>query len=71
MDTSPAWHRFQVAVEDSLQAQRIRIRRLEGQLELADERLQDEKDRHGPAWERWLLPVAVTIGVIVGAAADG
>ena len=71
MDTSPDWRRFQVAVEDSLQALRWRVRDLEGQLELSVDRLQDEKDRHGSAWERWLLPVAVTLGVIVGAAADG
>jgi len=69
MATATEWREFQVAVEDSLEAGRVREAELAAQLRLAEARLAWEKEAR-PSWlERWLLPLAVTAGVVVGAAA--
>ena len=71
MATAPSWREFQVAVEDSLEAGRVREAELAAQLRLAEARLAWEKEAR-PSWlERWLLPLAVTAGVAVGAVAAG
>jgi hypothetical protein len=71
MATSPDWRNFQVAVEDSLEAVRVREAELAAALALAEARLAWEQSSH-PSWpERWLLPIAVTAGVAVGAVAAG
>ncbi len=70
MDTAPEWRAFQVATEDSLEAERTRRRIIEGQLALANLRLEWEKESQ-PSWlDRWLLPVAAAAGVIVGTIAS-
>jgi hypothetical protein len=71
MATSPDWRSFQVAVEDSLETLRVREAELAAALALAEARLAWEQSSH-PSWpERWLLPIAVTAGVAVGAVAAG
>jgi len=68
MDTAPEWRDFQVAVEDSLESLRIRGRQLEGQLALTEARLEWEKEQRPSLIEQWALPLAVTAGIILGAA---
>lgn len=69
MDTAPEWAAFQVAIEDSLEAERTRRRRLEGEADLLRERLRWEEENR-PSWiEQWALPLAVTAGIVIGAAA--
>ena len=67
MDTSQEWKDFQISVEDSLEAVKVRERLLMGQLELAEDRLRWMEEEK-PSWlEQWALPVAMTVGVLVGA----
>lgn len=61
------WAEFQASVEDSLEAVRVRNRKLEGQIELLNMKIDWEKEKQ-PNWiEQWMLPLAVTAGIVVGA----
>ena len=63
MDTSTTWASFQAAVEDSLRNERI------GRLAAETALAQSLARECGPPWWRWwLLPVATTVGVVIGAA---
>jgi hypothetical protein len=65
MDTSSTWAVFQAAVEDSLRDERIR--RAEAEAALARSLA---RDCGSSTWRWWALPVAATIGVLIGSAAS-